>query len=289
MLVAFALPVAIGALLVALPWLDRGRSAALRDRKPIATSAALAIAGAQPVSVPLVFDETGAEPRWRLDMGRMARAVRKHQPDLIAGIESRGFLIAAPLALKLGCGFIMIRKPRKLPGATIGHDYALEYGTDRVEIQADAVQPGQRHAIAVSTSPSAHNCGRDSRLDEACDAAVRVIEVLRVHRLETPGRVRKSALILPAFFEISLVGVRSTDDLHHAESLGLAVCRKFLESLPGLPFRQTLPPGVSHPEERRPVSMCEVALVCRDLEWTVAVQFVFARVGIDFDLALDTV
>ena len=72
---------------------------------------------------------------WQVAMGRMARAVRKHQPDLIAGIESRGFLIAAPLALKLGCGFIMVRKPRKLPGPTIGHDYALEYGTDRIEIQ----------------------------------------------------------------------------------------------------------------------------------------------------------
>lgn len=84
---------------------------------------------------------------WQVAMGRMARAVRKHQPDLIAGIESRGFLIAAPLALKLGCGFIMVRKPRKLPGPTIGHDYSLEYGTDRIEIQEDAVQPGQRVVV----------------------------------------------------------------------------------------------------------------------------------------------
>ena len=56
----------------------------------------------------------------------------------------RGFLVAAPLALELGLGFIMLRKPRKLPGATVGLDYALEYGTDRIEMQADAVQPGQR-------------------------------------------------------------------------------------------------------------------------------------------------
>ena len=84
---------------------------------------------------------------WGVAMGRMARAVRTHQPDLIAGIESRGFLMAAPLALKLGCGFIMLRKRGKLPGATIGHDYALEYGTDRIEIQADAVKPGQRVVV----------------------------------------------------------------------------------------------------------------------------------------------
>jgi adenine phosphoribosyltransferase len=84
---------------------------------------------------------------WTVAMGRMSRAVRTHQPDLIAGIESRGFLMAAPLALKLGCGFIMLRKKGKLPGATIGYDYALEYGTDRIEIQADAVQPGQRVVV----------------------------------------------------------------------------------------------------------------------------------------------
>ena len=84
---------------------------------------------------------------WQVAMGRMARAVRQHQPDLIAGIESRGFLVAAPLALKLGCGFIMVRKPGKLPGPTIGHDYALEYGTDRIEVQNDAVHPGQRVVV----------------------------------------------------------------------------------------------------------------------------------------------
>jgi adenine phosphoribosyltransferase len=84
---------------------------------------------------------------WQVAMGRMARAVRQHQPDLIAGIESRGFLVAAPLALKLGCGFIMVRKPGKLPGPTIGHDYALEYGTDRLEVQKDAVHPGQRVVV----------------------------------------------------------------------------------------------------------------------------------------------
>jgi adenine phosphoribosyltransferase len=81
---------------------------------------------------------------WQVAMGRLARAVRAYQPDLVAGIESRGFLMAAPLALKLGCGFVMLRKRGKLPGKTIGLDYGLEYGTDRIEIQEDAVTPGQR-------------------------------------------------------------------------------------------------------------------------------------------------
>jgi adenine phosphoribosyltransferase len=81
---------------------------------------------------------------WQVAMGRMAKVVRGYQPDLLAGLESRGFLMAAPLALKLGCGFIMLRKRGKLPGATVALDYALEYGSDRIEIQADAVEPGQR-------------------------------------------------------------------------------------------------------------------------------------------------
>jgi adenine phosphoribosyltransferase len=84
---------------------------------------------------------------WQVAMGRMARTVRAFHPDLVAGVESRGFLIAAPLALKLGCGFIMMRKAAKLPGATVGLDYALEYGSDRIEVQADAVAPGQRVVV----------------------------------------------------------------------------------------------------------------------------------------------
>ena len=87
------------------------------------------------------------EDAWQVAMGRMARAVRAFQPDLIAGLESRGFLMAAPLAMKLGCGFIMLRKRGKLPGPVIGLDYDLEYGTDRLEIQADAVIPGQRVVV----------------------------------------------------------------------------------------------------------------------------------------------
>ena len=84
---------------------------------------------------------------WQITMSRLTRIARGWQPDLVAGVESRGFLIAAPLALQLASGFTMIRKRNKLPGALIGLDYALEYGTDRLEIQADAVEPGQRVVV----------------------------------------------------------------------------------------------------------------------------------------------
>lgn len=84
---------------------------------------------------------------WQVAMGRLANVVRAYNPTVLAGVESRGFLLAAPLALKLGCGFIMLRKRGKLPGATVGLDYDLEYGTDRIEIQADALEPGARVVV----------------------------------------------------------------------------------------------------------------------------------------------
>lgn len=64
--------------------------------------------------------------------------------EAVVGIESRGFMFGAPLALALGCGFIPIRKPGKLPYRKIRVDYALEYGTDSLEVHEDAIRPGQR-------------------------------------------------------------------------------------------------------------------------------------------------
>ncbi len=84
---------------------------------------------------------------WRTTVERMAEAVAAHEPERLIGIESRGFLVAAPLAMRLGCGFTMVRKQNKLPGETIRHTYDLEYGTDTVEIQADAITPGQRVVV----------------------------------------------------------------------------------------------------------------------------------------------
>ncbi len=81
---------------------------------------------------------------WQETMDRLAEVVAPYKPDLLAGIESRGFLVAAPLALRLGLGFIMVRKSGKLPGAILPYSYDLEYGTDTIEIQADALEPGQR-------------------------------------------------------------------------------------------------------------------------------------------------
>ncbi|HXP75701.1 MAG TPA: adenine phosphoribosyltransferase [Stellaceae bacterium] len=84
---------------------------------------------------------------WRETIHQLAEAVKPHRPDALVGIESRGFLVAAPLAYALGCGFVMVRKKGKLPGATIPYTYDLEYGTDTIEIQASAIAPGRRVVV----------------------------------------------------------------------------------------------------------------------------------------------
>ena len=82
-----------------------------------------------------------------LSIERLAAAVADLKPDLIAGIEARGFVFGAALAHVLGCGLLMIRKKNKLPGAVLGINYALEYGHDRIEMHADACTPGARVLI----------------------------------------------------------------------------------------------------------------------------------------------
>lgn len=84
---------------------------------------------------------------WRGAVAQVAETVKAYQPDVLVGIESRGFLLAAPLALELGLGFAMVRKRGKLPGDTVEYSYDLEYGSDTIELQADAVKPGQRVVV----------------------------------------------------------------------------------------------------------------------------------------------
>ena len=64
--------------------------------------------------------------------------------DYVVGIESRGFIFGSALAYNLGAGLVLIRKPGKLPAETISQEYALEYGTDKIEMHVDAVEPGKR-------------------------------------------------------------------------------------------------------------------------------------------------
>ena len=78
---------------------------------------------------------------------RMAETVKKQKPDLVVGIESRGFIFGAALAYKLGAGFVPVRKKGKLPYKTKSVTYQLEYGTDTLEIHEDAFKPNVRVLI----------------------------------------------------------------------------------------------------------------------------------------------
>ena len=75
---------------------------------------------------------------------QLAGHFRKKNPDVILGVESRGFIIGTAVALKLGIGFVPARKKGKLPAETTSEEYELEYGTDSLEIHTDAIQPGQK-------------------------------------------------------------------------------------------------------------------------------------------------
>ena len=83
-------------------------------------------------------------PGLRQIIGTFAARYAVQRIDKVAGIEARGFILGGALAERLQVGFVPIRKKGKLPAETIGHEYALEYGTDHVEIHRDAVQPGER-------------------------------------------------------------------------------------------------------------------------------------------------
>lgn len=84
----------------------------------------------------------GHPKAWQSAIDQLAETLAPYKPDYVAGIDARGFLVAAPLGIALGCGVLMLRKPGKLPGETKSHSYDLEYGTDAIEIQHDAVSDG---------------------------------------------------------------------------------------------------------------------------------------------------
>lgn len=77
----------------------------------------------------------------------LADIVRPMNADIVVGIEARGFILGGALAMALGAGFVAVRKPGKLPGKTVGIDYALEYGTDRLEIHEGQVEPDARAVV----------------------------------------------------------------------------------------------------------------------------------------------
>jgi len=92
--------------------------------------------------------------------------------DYVVGMESRGFIIGAPLALHLGCGFVPVRKPNKLPGRLLSITYSLEYGTDRLEMQADILPGDARVLIIDDVIATGGTAQATSRLVEEAGAKI---------------------------------------------------------------------------------------------------------------------
>jgi len=78
---------------------------------------------------------------------QLTNLVRDYRPDVVIGMESRGFIFASPIAYLLNAGFVPVRKLGKLPGQVISTEYDLEYGTNTLELHADAISPGQRGLV----------------------------------------------------------------------------------------------------------------------------------------------
>jgi len=102
----------------------------------------------------------------RMSVEGLVEPFRNEKVDKVVAIEARGFILGGAVAVALGAGFVPVRKPGKLPHDTIGKDYELEYGTDRIEMHTDAIAPGERVLLIddlIATGGTA-------------EAAVRVIE-----------------------------------------------------------------------------------------------------------------
>jgi len=111
-------------------------------------------------------------PLFRDLIAHFAKVCAGESIAAVVGIESRGFIIGAPLALALGAGFIPIRKPGKLPHTTVREDYALEYGFDALEAHADALQPGDRVLVADDVLATGGTAAAAVRLIERLGANV---------------------------------------------------------------------------------------------------------------------
>jgi adenine phosphoribosyltransferase len=108
----------------------------------------------------------------------MSKAWTANPPDLVAAIEARGFIPGSAMAVKLGAGFVPIRKTGKLPWTTVMESYDLEYGTDSLEVHSDAIQPGQSVLIVDDVLATGGTASAAVRLMRKLGAAVVGVQVL---------------------------------------------------------------------------------------------------------------
>ncbi len=105
-------------------------------------------------------------------INELAEKMSIYKPDLVVGPESRGFIMGSAVAFKLGCGFVPVRKPGKLPAEVLRHEYKLEYGTDTLEIHQDSITKGQRVIIVDDLLATGGTAGATVKMIEALGGEV---------------------------------------------------------------------------------------------------------------------
>ena len=114
---------------------------------------------------------------------------KEEQIDIVVGIESRGFIVGAPLALRLDKGFIPVRKAGKLPGPTHGVEYDLEYGSDLVEVHKDAIESGSRVLMVDDLLATGGTMEGSSRLIEKAGGII-IGHAFVIELIDLKGRTR---------------------------------------------------------------------------------------------------
>jgi adenine phosphoribosyltransferase len=139
----------------------------------------------------LLLDPDGV----RSAVAQLAEPFGGGQIQKVAGVEARGFIFGLAVAMELGVGFVPIRKPGKLPWETVGEDYKLEYGTDRVEIHRDAIQSAERVLLVddlIATGGTAEAAirviERVGGVVEACAFVIELPDLSGRSRIESKGR-----------------------------------------------------------------------------------------------------
>jgi adenine phosphoribosyltransferase len=133
----------------------------------------------------------GRKELFREVVNMMSKRWTAPEPDLVAAIEARGFIPGAAIAVKLNAGFVPIRKIGKLPWNTISDSYQLEYGTDQLQVHADAVEPGQKVLIVDDVLATGGTAAAAVRLIRKLGGEVVGVQVL-IELKDLGGRKRLS-------------------------------------------------------------------------------------------------
>jgi adenine phosphoribosyltransferase len=135
-------------------------------------------------------------------VGHLAKMAEGAGAEKVAGMEARGFIFGAAVAVQLGVGFVPVRKPGKLPIATIAIDYALEYGTDRLEMDPTAVTPGQKVVIVDDLIATGGTALASAELLRRAGAVVEhALFVIDLPDLGGAARLREAGIAVRALME----------------------------------------------------------------------------------------